>query len=390
MAMDEGSCGSPSAERATGSTSERARDGARGDAPGEHQGLLAEICGARRLTDANVQDLRALGAAAADRGASLHVVLADFFARARRVWAGRGGSVQEGDPSELRDGAAVVLGVLGDSAVALSEGYETAHRAAIRREEAGRREFVDDLLEGRTPLGRLAERAERFGLRLVGPHRVAVARTRTPFEAGAASTRYVEDGLTSRFGVEQVLITTKDGLLVCVASGTVAQVPQLFAAQAGESVAEPCRVAVSRPRTGPSGIVRSYQEACRALDTATQLGFDAPVVNASDLLVFQVLGRDRAAISDLVITVLGGLAQARGGPDVLLDTLTAYFAAGCRNTRTARSMGIGVRTVGYRIARIRQLTGYDPTDPDQRYVLQTAVLGARLLGWPEAPLQPAD
>ncbi|MCZ7461944.1 PucR family transcriptional regulator [Streptomyces sp. WMMC940] len=390
MSMDEGPRGSRSAERAAASAPAIARDGAGGGTSAEHQGLLAEILGTRGLTDENIRDLRALGAAEADRGTSLHVVLADFFACAHRVRAGLAGSGREDDPSGTRDGSAVVLGVLGDAAVALSEGYETAHRAAIRREEAGRREFVDDLLEGRTPLGQLAERAERFGLRLVGPHRVAVARARTAFEAGAASTRYVEDGLTTRFGVEHVLITTKDGLLVCVASGTVAQLPELFAAQAGESVTEPCRVAVSRPRTGPSGIVRSYQEARRALDTAAQLGLGSPVVNASDLLVFQVLGRDRAAISDLVLTVLGGLAQARGGPEALLETLTAYFAAGCGNTTTARRMGVGVRTVGYRIARIRELTGYDPTDPDQRYVLQTAVLGARLLGWPESPLQSAD
>jgi ABC-type multidrug transport system ATPase subunit len=29
------------------------------------------------------------------------------------------------------------------------------------------------------------------------------------------------------------------------------------------------------------------------------------------------------------------------------------------------------------------LTGYDPTAPKHRYTLETAVLGARLLGWPD-------
>ncbi|WUO00736.1 hypothetical protein OHT51_11365 [Streptomyces sp. NBC_00299] len=37
--------------------------------------------------------------------------------------------------------------------------------SAIRGEEATRREFVGDLLEGRTDLGRLAERAERLAAR---------------------------------------------------------------------------------------------------------------------------------------------------------------------------------------------------------------------------------
>lgn len=72
------------------------------------------------------------------------------------------------------------------------------------------------------------------------------------------------------------------------------------------------------------------------------------------------------------------------------DTLTAYFASGCLNTTIARHLGMSVRTVAYRLSRVRQLTGHDPTEPDQQYILQTATLGARLLGWPSQPLQPAD
>ncbi|MBA2947054.1 helix-turn-helix domain-containing protein [Streptomyces sp. PSKA28] len=115
-----------------------------------------------------------------------------------------------------------------------------------------------------------------------------------------------------------------------------------------------------------------------------------PVVDASDVLVYQVLGRDRAAITDLVATVLGGLERARGGSQPLLDTLTAYFASGCLNTTTARRLGLSVRAVAYRLNRVRRRTGHDPTDADQRYILQTAALGARLLGWPSRPLQPTD
>jgi DNA-binding PucR family transcriptional regulator len=38
--------------------------------------------------------------------------------------------------------------------------------------------------------------------------------------------------------------------------------------------------------------------------------------------------------------------------------------------------------VTYRLERIRRLTGFSPDDPTQRFTLETAVLGARLLGWP--------
>jgi hypothetical protein len=371
----------------------------------------------RRLREEELDGLRDLAAAAADHGVALRTLVGECLTAACKAWpdlrepgepagrasrnepadrdgvdepADRDGVNEPADRDGVVEGPPAVLQGVHDATVALTEGYETAHRAAIRREEAMRREFVDDLLHGRTALGKLAERAERFGLRLVGPHSVAVARAATAFGAGDPATRYVEEAMASAFGVHDVLITTKDGLLVCVSPATEADALRCFANHLHSAGADGCQIAVSRPRPGPSGIVRSYQEARSTLDLAGPLGLTASVVNASDLLVFQVLGRDRAAITDLVATVLGSLERARGGPKPLLETLTAYFASGCVNTTTARRLGLSVRAVTYRITRIRQLTGYDPADPDQRYALQTAELGARLLGWPSRPLDRAD
>lgn len=344
----------------------------------------------RRLPQEELEGLRQLAATAADRGTALPLLVAEYVDSVSRAWTDLPAIRRATEPQELKEAVSALIRAVGDATVALAEGYESAHRAAIRGEEATRREFVGDLLEGRTDLGRLAERAERFGLRLVGLHQVSVARAESAFEAGDDTTRYVEEALTACFGARDVLITTKDGLLVCVFPGALPEVPDSFAAKVGDAVDESCRIAVSRPRPGPSGIVRSYQEARSTLDLAVLLGLTTRLVHASDLLVFQVLGRDRAAIIDLVATVLGGLEGARGGPRALLDTLTAYFTSGCLNTTTARRLGVSVRTVTYRLTRIRQLTGHDPTDPDQRYILQTAALGARLLDWPSHSLQPAE
>ncbi|MEU8844803.1 helix-turn-helix domain-containing protein [Streptomyces sp. NPDC048564] len=277
-----------------------------------------------------------------------------------------------------------------DVAVILTQAYEAGHRAAIRWEEETRHAFLDELLHGAGDLGRMAEQAQRIGFRLAGQHRVALARAEPDFLAADPATRYVEEAMCSGLDAWESLVAAEDGRLICVSTGTGTTVAERFAEHVQRSAARHPQIAVSRPRPGANGVVRSYREARETFDLADRFGADQPVVHASDLLVFQVLGRDRAAITDLVGTVLGGLQHARGGPGPLLRTLTTYFDSGCANTVTARRLGLSVRAVAYRLARVRTLTGYDPAIPDQRYALQTATLGARLLNWPALPLQSSD
>ncbi len=59
-------------------------------------------------------------------------------------------------------------------------------------------------------------------------------------------------------------------------------------------------------------------------------------------------------------------------------------------TDSARRLHLSVRTVTYRLTKVKDLTGYDPTDPAQRFVLHAAVLGARLIGWPARDLRSGD
>jgi sugar diacid utilization regulator len=195
--------------------------------------------------------------------------------------------------------------------------------------------------------------------------------------------------LYSRLGVHNALITTKEGLLVCIVGhGADTGEPDLsehLRAVLGRD--DPGAIGIGRPYPGPGGVARSYDDARTALDLAQRLGLPSRQLRGADLLVYQVLGRDRAAITDLVATVLVPLQRARGGARPLLDTLTAYFAAG-NAAAAARAMHLSVRALTYRLARVHQLTGYDPTAPEQRYTLETAVLGARLLDWPSQPLPP--
>ncbi|MFC8915648.1 PucR family transcriptional regulator [Streptomyces sp. NPDC047821] len=340
-----------------------------------YAGILTGACATgRRLNRDELDVLRTRGERAAEAGLGLRLMVRAHLAAAQEVRAG------------LRSAAAEHLLAAVEQAVdAFAEGHERAQRIAIRQQEAARREFIDDLLHGRSDAGRLAERAERFGLLLSHAHAVAVAQGPEPYDDGYAVTRRVEASLASRFGDRHILLTTKNGRLICIAPGDQGDVLSHFAKQA-YAATNGGRAAIGRAHPGVGGVVHSYEEALNALELAARMNLDDPVLHAADLLVYPVLTRDRQAMADLVRTVLGPLQRARGGPQPLIDTLIAYFDAGCVAAEAARRLSLSVRAMTYRLERIHQLTGADPGDPVHRYTLQTAVIGARLLDWPEQEL----
>ncbi len=341
--------------------------------------MLAAIAAqGRRPTRHEIDSRRALGVAAAGQGVPLGALVGLYLSATWVVWRHLPG-IGAAQPGKA---ATTVLRAVNEAVVALTDGYESAQRLAIRHDEALRREFIDDLLHGTGDPGRLPERAGRFGLRLAGSHTVAVARAAdTPFNDDDDRTRRIGSAVLDRYGVHNVLVATKEGQLVCVAPEPDGGVPDGFAASVGTLG----QVGIGRPHAGPGGVAQSYREACDVLDMAGRLGLESPVLRAADLLVFQVLFRDRAALTDLVGTVLGPLRGNRGGAEPLLETLSAYFSTG-NAVAAARQLHLGVRTVAYRLQRVRELTGHHPTDPAQRFTLETAVLGARLLRWPGVPL----
>ncbi len=351
-----------------------------GTDPGLLEGYLEILREVRRsgrgLTRKERDDRRLLGRRAAENNVPLGTLVDVYLGATRLAWTDLPG----GDTPRRHDVTAAVLRAANEAIVALADGYDDAHRSAIRAEEALRREFVDDLLHGADP-GRLAERAGRFGLYLVAHHVVAVVRGDPAFTDADDHTRHLAEAVRSRVEETGVLITTKEGLLVCVVQSADSGVlhDHVLAAVGHE---RPGAIGVGRPHPGPGGVARSYDEARTAIELSERLGVPARNMLGADLLVYQVLGRDRAAIVDLVDTVLSPVQEARGGARPLLDTLTAYFRAG-NATAAARDLHLSVRALTYRLARIHRLTGYDPTDSDHRYTLETAVLGARLLSWPQ-------
>jgi sugar diacid utilization regulator len=366
---------------------------------GDYLPLLADaaITG-RKPRRAELDAVEALGRQAAEQGISAGRVVQLYLSAALRLWQELPAVVRSRDRESVRAAAAAVLQVLDDAVATLAEGYAVARRDLVRHEETLRRELIDDLLRGDSDLGALVDRAEPFGLDLARVHQVALAAPSRRLPDTDTAITALEAVIFDRLGDRDVLVATKDGLLVVLApadAGTNTAPSAHAAEDLGQLMhgelrrlprGQPWRIAVGRPHPGLYGIARSYEEAREALTMAGRLRVPSPVVNARDLLIYRVLLRDQQAIVELVQAVLSPLTRARGGAEPLLATLHAYFDTGDVATETAKRIHVSVRTVTYRLARVHTLTGYDPTDPAHRFTLQAAVLGARALDWPGQPL----
>ncbi|WP_084963870.1 PucR family transcriptional regulator [Thermoactinospora rubra] len=101
---------------------------------------------------------------------------------------------------------------------------------------------------------------------------------------------------------------------------------------------------------------------------------DAPrPVHAEDLLAERALDGDEDARAQLVETVYQPLA---GTP--LLDTLATYLEQGTSLEATARLLFVHPNTVRYRLKKITELTGYQPTEGRSAFTLQVGLILGRL------------
>ncbi|TQL03863.1 PucR-like helix-turn-helix protein [Cellulomonas sp. SLBN-39] len=143
------------------------------------------------------------------------------------------------------------------------------------------------------------------------------------------------------------------------------------------------------PRFGPGPVVigptadglvestRSVRAALHGLAAAAAWDGAPRPVFADDLLPERVLVGDADARRALVERAFAPLAASQGS---LLETLSAYLGTGRSLEAAARTLYVHPNTVRYRLRRVSDVTGWDPLDARESYVLQTALAVGRLDG----------
>jgi DNA-binding PucR family transcriptional regulator len=273
-------------------------------------------------------------------------------------------------------------------------------RAAAEVERRLRGDLVEEVLAGGLDdeeAERLARQAERLGHRL--PHRAWVVVLEPDDERSELemATRGRQDRLDSVLA-ELVRRRIQGALTVVRSASAVLLVP----AEAAPDLAAVEKLAQSllsdvapvlRPATASAGVgnlaagvgelARSHVEARQALRLSRRAGRSSRVISYRSLGAFRLLLEVQSpeALRGFVTEVLGPLlkyAESRETP--LLETLDALVAARWVRRAAARTLGIHINSMGYRIERIEGLTGLSLDDPETRVAVAIALRARAMLG----------
>lgn len=119
---------------------------------------------------------------------------------------------------------------------------------------------------------------------------------------------------------------------------------------------------------------QSAREAASGYRAARAWPEGPSILLAEDLLPERALSGDGHARRTLGTDVYGSLAKH---PE-LLETTVTFLDNGSSMEATARAMFVHPNTVRYRLKRITEITGYNPTNAREAYILRLAITLGRL------------
>lgn len=161
--------------------------------------------------------------------------------------------------------------------------------------------------------------------------------------------------------------------LVAIVSGQLSPTEKFLGGLLGAFSDGPVVIGPTAPM-----LTAAYHSASEAISGMNAVagwhGAPRPVL-ARELLPERALMGDASAIVALHTDVMGPLADA--GP-TLVETLDAFLDSGGAIEACARKLFVHPNTVRYRLKRITDFTGRDPTQPRDAYVLRVAATVGQL------------
>ncbi|MET8956494.1 PucR family transcriptional regulator [Streptomyces sp. NPDC004393] len=243
------------------------------------------------------------------------------------------------------------------------------------------RELADDLLAGTDKPSAYA-RSEAVGHDLHGSHYIVVVQW---------SNRTADDSFAQTVGraaaaVGMRSLLTRRSDHVVLITGDRPRARALYEALARETQTRSGTIGVSAPCDSVDDIPHHYQEAQRALDVRRHSRERYGATFFDELGIYRILGpgNNYRELETFVHEWLGQLIDYDSRHHAaMVETLSRYFDCGGNYDETADSLAIHRSTLRYRLQRIRDISGHDLANVEDRLNLQVATRVWRIvLGGP--------
>ncbi|MFD9124713.1 PucR family transcriptional regulator [Kitasatospora sp. NPDC059571] len=254
---------------------------------------------------------------------------------------------------------------------ATSLALELAHLRTLAEVELRlHRELVEDLLAGADEASAYA-RAEAVGHDLHRAHYVVVVQRsdRTADESFAQTVGRAASGV----GMRSLLARRSDHIVLIADDRPHARA--LYEALARETGTRSATIGVSTRCDSPGDIPHRYQEAQRALEVRRHSRERCGTTFFDELGLYRILGPGNGyrELEMFVHEWLGQLIDYDSQHHAtMVETLSRYFDCGGNYDETAESLAIHRSTLRYRLQRIRDISGNDLGNVEDRLNLQVA------------------
>ncbi|MEU8577122.1 helix-turn-helix domain-containing protein [Streptomyces asoensis] len=233
-----------------------------------------------------------------------------------------------------------------------------------------RRELADDLLGGTDGPSAYA-RSEAVGHDLHGSHYIVVVQwsNRTTDDSFAQ----IVGRVSAAVGMRSLLTRRSDHVVLITGDRPHAQA--LYEALARENGTRSGTIGVSAPCASVDDIPHHYQEAQRALDVRRHSRERYGTSFFDELGLYRILGpgSGHRELETFVQEWLGQLIDYDSRHHAtLVETLARYFDCGGNYDETADFLMIHRSTLRYRLQRIRDISGHDLANVEDRLNLQVA------------------
>jgi len=317
----------------------------------------------------SLQAARDAGRLKAEHGVPLAGLLHAYRLAGLELWDQMIARSARADRSEaLLRVSSDVWGIIDRFSSAAAESYREVVDERDRRNQQTRSVMLLALLDADTPVREAAGLLRTLGLAEQGQYVVVAAE----LDRSGADPLPAVEGRLRRAGVGSTWATWSAEHVGLISGASVADIDRAVQVVMDAATS---RVGISAVFSVISAGAHALGEARLALECVPRATAGVHRYGRAPLDTLLVAHPDRAA--ELRANVLGAL-EAGPEHDHLLDTLEAWFRADGSTAEAGRLLNCHRNTVGYRLARIAELTGRSVTRPADAAELYAALRAVRL------------